>query len=121
MISDQFNIPSGPVLGVHLTGQTLPVDGVQIQALNSLTINFDTNVYEQGFGPWQDGDVQLESVGQNSSTSVPLDPATFDSTGCIATIPVDATLGTGTYQIVLVGGGLSSYLASTDSSTNQPQ
>jgi len=33
---------------------------------------------------------------------------------------VDATLGTGTYQIVLVGGGLSSYLASTDSSTNQP-
>ena len=33
---------------------------------------------------------------------------------------MDATLGTGTYQIVLVGGGLSSYLASTDSSTNQP-
>jgi len=52
--------------------QTLPADGVQIQSLNSLTINFDTNVYEQGFGPWQDGDVQLESVGQNSSTSVPL-------------------------------------------------
>ena len=49
--------------------QTLPADGVQIQSLNSLTINFDTNVYEQGFGPWQDGDVQLESVGKNSSTS----------------------------------------------------
>jgi hypothetical protein len=30
--------------------QTLPADGVQIQSLNSLTINFDTNVYEQGFG-----------------------------------------------------------------------
>ena len=50
-----------------------------------------------------DGLVQLESVGQNGSSPVPLGLASFDQTGSIATIPVLATLGTGNYQVVLAG------------------
>ena len=84
------------------SGTWVPGDVQLTQSPSSLTINFDQDAHDSGY--WVDGLVQLESVGQNGSSPVPLGPATFDqSTGSIATIPVLATLGTGNYQVVLAG------------------
>ena len=84
------------------SGTWVPGDVQLTQSPSSLTINFDQPTYDSGY--WVEGLVQLESVGQNGSSPVPLGLTTFDQlTGSIATIPVLATLGTGNYQVVLAG------------------
>ena len=86
----------------EVSGTWVPGDVKLTQSPSSLTINFDQDARDSGY--WVDGLVQLESIGQNGSSPVPLGPATFDQlTGSIATIPVLATLGTGNYQVVLAG------------------
>ncbi|HKM53823.1 MAG TPA: hypothetical protein VJY33_10465, partial [Isosphaeraceae bacterium] len=85
---------------------TSPANGaVLTQSPTSLTVTFDQEVDFL----WYDGNVQLEKVNSDGSTTFLFDPnnhpvASFDPTGCQATIPLSQILAPGHYRIVLVGG-----------------
>ncbi|HKM54195.1 MAG TPA: Ig-like domain-containing protein, partial [Isosphaeraceae bacterium] len=102
---------------------TVPADGAQLtQSPSSLVVTFNTEVDFL----WEDGNVQLDRVNSDGSTTPLFDPsfpsATFDPTGSQATIPLNQTLSPGNYQIVLVGGSdVSNYVSGGlwDPSTDQ--
>jgi methionine-rich copper-binding protein CopC len=85
---------------------TVPADGAQLtQSPSSLVVTFNQEVDFL----WLDGNVQLDRVNSDGSTTPLFDPnfppvATFDPTGSQATIPLNQSLSPGNYQIVLVGG-----------------
>ncbi len=85
---------------------TSPTNGaVLTQPPSSLSVTFNQEVDFL----WLDGDVQLEKVNSDGTTTPLFDlnnppAASFDPTGCQATIPLSQTLAPGHYRIVLVGG-----------------
>ncbi len=102
---------------------TVPASGAQLtQSPTSLVVTFNQ---QDNIGQdwWQDGNVQLEQINSDGTTTQLFDPnappiASFDSSGTQATIPLDQTLTPGHYQIVLVGdyvgsdgSGLSTFLS----------
>ena len=96
---------------------TVPASGAQLtQSPDSLVVTFNQqdNI---GSDWWQDGNVQLDQINNDGTTTQLFDPnaapnASFDSSGTATTIPLDQTLMPGHYQIVLVGGsGVSSFLS----------
>lgn len=96
---------------------TSPADGsTMTHSPDALVIIFNQEVDFL----WTDGNIQLEQVNSDGTTTPILDAlnppvASFDGTGTQATIPIDSSLPAGHYRIVLVGdSGLSVYLSGAD-------
>ncbi len=106
---------------------TVPADGAQLtQSPSSLVVTFNTvanvNVFDN---LWEDGNVQLDQVNSDGSTTPlfdPYNPPIADVVGSQATIPLNQSLSPGNYQVVLAGGSpVSSYVSGGlwDPSTDQ--
>ncbi len=103
---------------------TVPANGASLtRSPSSLIVTFSQEVDFL----WWDGDVQLERLNADGSTTPVFDPnnvptASFDPTGMQATIPLDQPLTPGHYRVVLTGASdVSSFVGAGlwDSSIDQ--